>query len=140
VNPRLLKIVAGVALGLVIALGIGWLWGSGGRWAAQDHLASLQEQHQLTEARARLLAAQVDLYKLNFGAAASNLERARQSLEQASATHEGSEHADLRAALQAAVKSAEEARRLAAEVNQGAQASAERALSALQRAESLRSR
>jgi hypothetical protein len=38
------------------------------------------------------------------------------------------------------MESAEEARRLAAEVNQGAQASAERALSALQRAESLRSR
>lgn len=139
-NPRLWKIVAGVALGLVIALGIGWLWGSSGRWAAQNQLADVQAQYQLTEARARLLAAQVDLYKLNFGAAASNLERARQSLEQASAAHDGSEHTDLRAALQTSRQSAEEARRLAAEVNQGAQASAERALSALQRAESLRSR
>lgn len=138
-NPRLWKIVAAVALGLVLAGAVGWIWGSQGRWAAEDRLASLQREHRLVEARARLLAAQVDLYKLNFGAAAANLESARGLLEQAAAGL-GGEQADIRTALQTSLESADEARRLASEVNPGAQAPAERALAALQRAESLRSR
>ena len=137
---RLWKIVAAIALGLVLAVAAGWLWGASGAWEAQRELRTLQRDHQLTEARARLLAARVDLYTLNFGSAASNLGAAKRSLEQAVASYDAEEQAELVAALRGAVAAAEEGRRLAAEVSQSAQAAAERALAQLQRAESLRSR
>ena len=140
VTSRMWKIVAAVAVAFIIAIAGGWLWGSQGRWPAERELARLQLDHELTGARARLLAARVDLYALNFGSAAANFEAARRSLQQALARLEGGDQAEVTAALQAAIAAAEEGGRFAAEVNPSAQAGAERALAELHRAESRRSR
>ena len=137
---RLWKIVAAVAAGLVLALAVGWLWGSRGRWDAERELSRVQAEHVFTESRARLLAARVDLYALNFGSAASNLQTAKRSLQQALASYDREEQPEVSAALQSAVAAADEAGRLAAEVNPSAQAAAERALADLQRADSRRPR
>ena len=141
VTSRVWKIVAAVAVALIVATAGGWLWGSQGRWAAERELARLQLDHELTGARARLLAARVELYALNFGSAAANFEAAKQALQQAQGRLAGGEdQAEVAAALQAAIAAAEEGGRFAAEVNPSAQAGAERALAALERAESRRSR
>ena len=80
-NTRLLKIIAAVALGFVLAIAGGWVWGASGRLELQSRLKQTDLRLQIAEARARLLAARVDLYTLNFGAAAQNLESAKVPLE-----------------------------------------------------------
>ena len=139
-NSRVGKIVAAVAVALLVAVAGGWLWGAQGRWAAERELAGLRLDHDFTGARARLLAARVDLYALNFGSAATNFEAAKRSLQQALARLASEDQPEVVAALQAAVAAAEEGGRLAAEVNPSAQAGAERALAELQRAEARRAR
>jgi hypothetical protein len=140
VSPRLLKIVGGIALALVLAVAVGWLWGAQGRWEAERRLTRLQLDHEYAEARAGLRAAQVELYRLNFGEAASSLEAAKQSIQRALTAAERDDQAETANALRTALAAADEARRLAAAVNQSAQGSAERALTEVQRARSLVSR
>jgi hypothetical protein len=131
VNPRVWKIVGAVALGLVVAFGAGWLWGASGRWDAERRLSTLELQHQMTAARAHLLAARVDLYGLNFGAATQNLETAKAMLSASIAELDRGDDATSAATLRTALTETENARRQAAQVNQAAQASAEKALKAL---------
>jgi hypothetical protein len=134
VNNRMLKTVGAIAIALIVALAAGWLWGSSGRRDLEHRVATLELQNHLADARARLLAARVDLYTLNFGSAARNLETAKQPLEAAATAFEQDGDADRAKEARAALAAAEEARRLAAAVNQSAQASAERAVAALGRA------
>ena len=133
-NTRLLKIIAAVALGFVLALAGGWVWGASGRLELQSRLKQTDLRLQIAEARARLLAARVDLYTLNFGAAAQNLESAKVPLEAVIGSYErdgeDARVTDARAALSAI----EEARKLAAQVDQSAQGAAARALAAFERA------
>jgi hypothetical protein len=130
----MLKIAGAVAVALVVALAAGWLWGSSGRRDLESRVASLELQNHFAEARARLLAARVDLYTLNFGSATRNFETAKKPLEAIATAFEQDGDADRAKEARAALAAAEEARRLAAQVNQSAQASAERAVAALGRA------
>ena len=139
-NSRALKLVAAVVLGFAVTLGIGWLWGASGRWEAERQLMDARLNSDLTGARARLLAARVELYRLNFGSATSNFEAAKRSLEASRAALDQEDDAPSIERLQAAIAAAEEARRLAAQVNPAAQAAAERALAELDRAEPGRAR
>ena len=133
-NTRMLKIVGAIALALVVALAAGWIWGSSGRRDLERRVASLELQNRLSEARALLLAARVDLYTLNFGSATRNFETAKKLLEAIAIAFEQDGDADRAKEARAALAAAEDARRLAAQVNQSAQASAERAVTALARA------
>ena len=133
-NTRMLKIVGAIALALVVALAAGWIWGSSGRRDLERRVASLELQNRLSEARALLLAARVDLYTLNFGSATRNFETAKKPLEAIAIAFEQDGDADRAKEARAALAAAEDARRLAAQVNQSAQASAERAVTALARA------
>ena len=139
-NPRALKVVGAIVLGLAVALGAGWLWGASGRWEADRELAEARLDRDLTGAHARLLAARVDLYKLNFGSATSNFEAAKRSLQAGRAALDEDDDAAVIQRLQAAVTAAEEARRLAAQVNPAAQGAAERALAELEQAQAGRPR
>jgi hypothetical protein len=130
----MLKIAGAVAVALVVALAAGWLWGSSGRRDLESRVASLELQNHFAEARARLLAARVDLYTLNFGSATRNFETAKKPLEAIATAFEQDGDAGRAKEARAALAAAEEARRLAAQVNQSAQASAERAVAALGRA------
>jgi hypothetical protein len=130
-----LKAVGAIVLGLAVALGAGWLWGASGRWDAERQLASARLERELTGARAQLLAARVDLYKLNFGSATSNFEAAKRSLQAGRGALDQDDDAAAIQRLQAATAAAEEARRLAAQVNPAAQVAAERALAELEQAQ-----
>jgi hypothetical protein len=136
VNTRLLKIIAAVALGFVLAFAGGWVWGASGRLELQSRLKQTDLRLQIAEARGRLLAARVDLYTLNFGAAAQNLESAKGPLEAVIGIYERDGEADRLTEARAALAAVEEARKLAAQVDQAAQGAATRALAAFERATS----
>ena len=133
-NTRLLKIIAAVALGFVLAIAGGWVWGASGRLELQSRLKQTDLRLQIAEARARLLAARVDLYTLNFGAAAQNLESAKAPLEAVIGSYERDGEAGRLTEARAALAAVEEARKLAAQVDQSAQGAAARALAAFERA------
>jgi hypothetical protein len=80
------------------------------------------------------------LYKLNFGSATSNFEAAKRSLQASRAALDEDDDAAAIQRLQAAATAAEEARRLAAQVNPAAQGAAERALAELEQAQTGRPR
>jgi len=135
VTTREWKIVGAAVLAVVLAVAAGWFWGwSGGRHAERE-LAGLRLQHHLMDARSRILAARVDLYRLNFGSATTNLEEAKARLEAAAGMLDREPDAERAAAVRSAIRAADEARRLAAKVDQAAQGPADRALADIQRAQ-----
>ena len=70
-RARLFAIAAGA---LIIALGVGYVWGSSGRFDAEHALDQTRQQLDLAEARGELLDARVSLYNLNFGEAVTHFE------------------------------------------------------------------
>ena len=133
-NVRLLKIIGAVALGFVLALAAGWVWGASGRLELQSRLNDADLRVQISDARGRLLAARVDLYSLNFGAATQNLEAAKIPLEAVIHRYERDGETARVAEAQGALRAVEDARRLAAQLDQSAQGAAAGALAALERA------
>jgi hypothetical protein len=134
VDVRLLKIIGAVTLGFVLALAAGWVWGASGRSELQSRLNETTLRSDINEARARLLAARVDLYSLNFGAATENLEAAKTPLAAAMHRYERDGETDRVKGAQAAIEATESARRMAAKLDQSAQGAAARALATLERA------
>lgn len=129
------KIVGAAVLVAMLAFAGGWVWGTSGGRQAERELAGMRLRHDLMDARSRVLAARVDLYRLNFGSAATNLEEARVPLESAAAAFDAEGDRERAAAMRRAMEAAEEARSLAARVDQAAQGAAERALTEIQRAQ-----
>ncbi len=109
----------GLAVALVV-LAVGYLWGAQGRSVAEAKLTAGERRWLVTDARREALAGSVDVYKLNFGAAASHFESARGQAEKAAQLMSGSEVADAPARLTAAAKQLDAARALAARVDQAA--------------------
>ena len=125
------------AIAFLIALtvlGAGYLWGARGRWAAQDRLAVVERQALLSETRRLTLAGQMALIRLNFGEAAGLFESARAGADSAA---RALEHAGLTEPAGEAAKAAEalnQARGLAAKLDQGAAGKAGDALALLDHA------
>jgi len=134
VNARLLKIVGWVALGFVLALAAGYVWGASGRLALQSRLHDTDLRVQVSDARAHLLAARVDLYSLNFGAATQDLEAAKIPLQAVVQRYEQDGETVRVTDAQNALAAVEKARRLAAQLDQSAQGATADALAALERA------
>jgi hypothetical protein len=88
----------------------------------------------VSDARARLLAARVDLYSLNFGAATQDLEAAKIPLQAMVQRYEQDGETARVTDAQNALASVEKARRLAAQLDQSAQGATADALAALERA------
>jgi hypothetical protein len=72
-----MRLVLGALLGMVIALGAGFVWGSFGQSALNRAVQEAELRGDLFEARSAVLAARVDLYNVNFGNASRNLENAK---------------------------------------------------------------
>jgi hypothetical protein len=125
--------MAGVALAVLAA---GYVWGSWGRRAAERELVRSNALLALGEARRNALSGSLDLYKLNFGAAATHFETARATTDRARGllTDAGStaDPADLTAAITAL----DEARALAAKLDQAAGQKAASAMTLLDKAAS----
>jgi hypothetical protein len=121
-------------LGLVIAVGAGWLWGAWGRWGVEGQLREAEVHAQLADARASLCAARVDVFELNFGRASGDIERAKKAMSAVAEQLELAGRADATAAVREALTKAGEAQQLAGNVDQTANARVADALSALARA------
>jgi hypothetical protein len=128
---RLLKIVGFAALGLVLALAAGWIWGSAGKSELSSELEALRLEHDVTLARSSMLAARVDLYTLNYGSATQHCESAKGALSRLAARFDRDDDKARAALVRTALSAAEEARRLAGQVNPSAQTAAQRALASL---------
>ncbi|HEY3382064.1 MAG TPA: hypothetical protein VGK32_09870 [Vicinamibacterales bacterium] len=128
-----LKIGGAVLVALLVTLGLGWFWGASGRWAVERQARDAEVRLQVTEARAALAAARVDVFELNFGRASRNLERAKKALADVGARMEKDGPADSAAAVREAAAKAAEAQQLAGNVDQTANARAAEALNVLDR-------
>jgi hypothetical protein len=115
-----MKPVLGIALGLLVTLGIGWVWGVTGRAAANRALRDSQLRSELLEGRTAVLDARLDLYSVNFGNASQHLETAKTLLKQARERIRSTGQEDAAKRIDNALVQVEEAQRLAARLDQAA--------------------
>ena len=126
-------VMAGVALAVLAA---GYVWGAWGRRAAERELARSNALVALGEARRNALSGSLDLYKLNFGAAATHFETARATTDRARGMLTDAGSTADPADLAAAITSLDEARALAAKLDQAAGQKAASAIALLDKAAS----
>lgn len=129
-----MKVILGVLVGLLLSLGIGYVWGASGRSAAETTAADAQGQLEETDARVRLLEARVSLYNLNFGDASRHLEEAKVPLRRLRVRYEENGRAPAVAAVDGALRHVDEAQQLAGKLDQAANSRAGDAIKALESA------
>jgi hypothetical protein len=110
-------VMAGVALAVLAA---GYVWGAWGRRDAERQLARSNALVALGDARRNALSGSLDLYKLNFGAAAAHFETARATTDRARGLLTAAGATTDPADLAAAITALDEARALAAKLDQAA--------------------
>ena len=81
----MVKRTLGTGVALLVALGIGWVWGASGRLDISRSLELAELRHGLLEGRSAVLEARLDIYSVNFGEASRHLEMARSALRAADA-------------------------------------------------------
>ena len=115
-----MKLVFRVFLGLLVALGAGWLWGASGRWDTNRAVQTAELRSDLLEARGAVLAARVDLYNVNFGDASRHLEDAKGLLRHATGQFNSTGRKDEATRLDPALARIDEAQQLAGRLDQEA--------------------
>ncbi len=130
-RAKLFAIAAGA---LIVALGVGYVWGASGRFDAEHALEQTRQQLDLAEARGELLDARVSLYNLNFGEAVTHFEAAKAPLQRAEQRYR--EWGDNAAAgsLATALERVAEGQQLAGKLDQAAGAKAVEAFQAIRAA------
>jgi hypothetical protein len=118
------KLAGGIALGLVVALLGGWIWGASGRSELVRRVEAADLRLALADARARLLQSRVDIYNVNFGEASQNLEAAKAPLQTAIAALERAGQTELVGSANQALARLDEAQRQAGALDQGANTTA----------------
>lgn len=125
------KVVLSVIVALIVALGIGYAWGSSGRFTIERTLEQTQQQLDLAEARGRILDARVALYNVNFGDANRNLEEAKAPLRRVRERYQENGKSDAAGSIDAAIRHVDEAQRLAGALDSAANSKAGEALEAI---------
>ncbi len=115
-----LKAVLAMLVALALAALGGWIWGVRGQWHAEEALAKAGAGLHLASARGNMLAARVDLFEVNFGDASRSLENAKADLVTVAEAFDGMRLKDEAAAARAVVSRVDEARQLAARLDQTA--------------------
>ncbi|HWI17222.1 MAG TPA: hypothetical protein VNT81_05720 [Vicinamibacterales bacterium] len=116
------KLVLGIGLALLVAVGAGWVWGTSGRSDSDRALQIAELRAELLEGRAAVLDARLDIYSVNFGEASRHFEAARTSLRAANARLLSLDLTEDPKSLEAALTQIDEAQRLAGQLNQDANA------------------
>jgi hypothetical protein len=119
-----LKLVLGVAVGLMVALLAGWLWGARDRSDMALELQTSELRGELLGGRAAVLDARVAIYSINFGEASGHLEGARGLLGRANERLKSLGRDEEIARVQMALASIEDAYRMAGKLDQSANARA----------------
>ena len=116
---------------LIVTLGLGYVWGSGGRRAIQTTLETAQQHLDLADARGSLLEARVSLYNVNFGDASRRFEEAKAPLRRLRKLYADDGNDEAARGIAAALEQVEEAQRLAGKLDQAANSKAGEALEAI---------
>ena len=125
------KAALSIVAALVVALGLGYAWGSSGRYSIQSALEESGQQLDLAEARGRILDARVNLYNVNFGDASRNLEEAKAPLRRVRERYQEQGLSDSAGSIDAAIRHVDEAQRLAGSLDQASNTRAGQALEAI---------
>jgi hypothetical protein len=115
-----IKLIFGVAIVLILALGTGWAWLEWGRSDTTRALQTAELRGELLGARAAVLDARVAIYSVNFGEASAHLENARGLLRRADerlTTLGRDDQADL---VSTALATIDDAQRLTGKLDQSA--------------------
>jgi hypothetical protein len=107
---------------VALVLGGGWLWGASGRWAAEAQTKEATLQWRLSEGRAELTAARVNVFELNFGDASRHIEQAKQALTAAAGLLDQRGAGDAAKDVRQVVAKASDAQQLTGRVDQTANA------------------
>lgn len=116
------KLILGIGVALLVALGVGWAWGGWGRSDINRALRVAELRGDLLEGRAAVLDARLDIYSVNFGEASRHLEAARSALRAADARLKDLSRQEDAKRLELALTRIDEAQRMAGKLNQDANA------------------
>jgi len=116
----MMKLILGVAGGLVVALLAGWIWGRSGQSDTARALQTSELRGDLLGARAAVLDARVAVYSVNFGEASRHLEDAQGLLGRAEERLKPLGRDDQVKQVQAAQATIEDAQRMAGKLDQNA--------------------
>jgi hypothetical protein len=134
--PRFARLALIVLALIVVLLGLGYVWGSSGRSAAEDALQGARQGLDIAEARGHLLDARVSLYNMNFGEASKRLEDAKDPLRRTRDRYRQGGDDDAARNITTALERIDEAQRLAGQLDQAANSKAGEALDAIRLATS----
>ena len=126
-----MKLILGIGVAVLVALGVGWAWGASGRSDINRALQIAELRDGLLEGRAAVLDARLEIYSVNFGEASRHLEAARSTLRAADARLKGVGRQDDSKRLEVAFTRIDEAQRMAGQLNQDANALAADAAKAI---------
>ena len=117
-----MRLILGVGVALLVAVGAGWAWGASGRWDLNRALGIAELRDDLLEGRVAVLDARLDIYSVNFGDASRHLEAARSAVRSASARLKGLGREAGATQLEIALTRIDDAQRMAGQLNQDANA------------------
>jgi hypothetical protein len=120
-----------VLVALLVTLGLGYAWGAGGRVSLSSALEDARLQLDLAEGRGHLLDARVSLYNVNFGDASRHFEEAKAPLRRLQDQYQRAGKDAAAKSIAAALEQAAEGQRLAAKLDQTANAKAADALESI---------
>jgi len=120
----MMKRILGMGVALLVALGVGWVWGASGRSDISRALQLAELRDGLLEGRAAVLDARLDIYSVNFGEASRHLEMARSALRAADARLNDLGRQEDATQLKIALARIDEAQRAAGQLSQNANSQA----------------
>jgi len=120
----MMKRILGMGVALLVALGVGWVWGASGRLDISRSLELAELRHGLLEGRSAVLEARLDIYSVNFGEASRHLEMARSALRAADARLNDLGRQEEATQLKIALARIDEAQRAAGQLSQNANSQA----------------
>ena len=117
-----MKLILGIGVALLAALGAGWVWGASGRADLHRSLQIVELRDSLLEGRVAVLDARLSIYSINFGEASRHFETARSALRDADARLNALGRQEDARQLETALTKIDEAQRKAGDLNQDANA------------------
>jgi hypothetical protein len=125
------RIVIAAVVALIVAFAAGYGFGGSGRFQLQNALEDARTRLDVAEARGQVLDGRVSLYNVNFGDASRHFEEAKAPLRRVRERYQNVGKNAAAGSVGAALAHVEEAQRLAAKLDQSANAKANEALEAI---------